>query len=107
MSKLINRPPVHRVLLDYSSTNVTSAAWVEVEDSLPAPANGVELFNGSGSILELAKGASGSEVAVQYYILPGGSSIFLPLSFAKLTRLAVKAVDLTADNGHLVMNFFG
>jgi hypothetical protein len=107
MSKLVQRPPVGTIRLNFEDTNVTTGAWVEIEDSLGFATNGVELFNGSGSILKIATGANGSESELPYSILPGGSAVILGFNFAKGVRLSVRAVDQTADAGYLILNFFG
>jgi hypothetical protein len=105
LSKLIDRPPVAKILLDYSSTSVGSGSWVEIEDSLAASCTAVELFNGSGAILKIATGANGSEVEKDYYILPGGSSVVVPLSFSKGQRITLKTADgTTASTGFFAMN---
>lgn len=107
VSKLVQRPAVGTIRHDFASQNVTTGAWVEIEDSLGFPTNGVEIFNGSGSILQIARGGSGSEVPLDYTILPGGSAVILALEFAKGTRISLKAVDQTADAGYFIANFFG
>lgn len=108
MSKLVSRPPVKKVILDYASNNVGPSAYVEVVSSMNVPANGLEIFNGSGSVMTIARGAAGLEVPVPYYILPGGSNIFLPLEFSNGDRISVKTADsTTAAIGSLVLNFFG
>jgi hypothetical protein len=109
MRYLIAQKPVHKVRLDYGSTNVGIGAWVAVVASMPVPACGVELFNASGSTLKISTGAIGLEDASElpYYVLPGGSSILLPLEFSSGQRLSVRAVDVVANVGSLVMNFFG
>lgn len=103
----ILRKPVAKLILDMSADNVLTSGYTEVEDSLGAPASAVEIFNGSASTLILATGDAGDEVEVPYYILPGGSSIMLPLNFSRGERVAVKAADVDSTTGTFVMNFFG
>ena len=107
MASLI-RKPVSRAYLDTASTNITTSAWVEAIASTGQPASGIEIFNGTGRLLEIAIGAAASEVAMEYYISPGGSPAIIPLfDFAKGVRISLKAVDATADVGLIVYNFFG
>jgi hypothetical protein len=107
LSKLISRPPVLSLYLDLSSTNIGTSDWVELTSSLTVPVTAVEIFCGSGAILQIATGAAASESAIPYRILPGGSAVLIPLGLAKGTRLSAKAVNMTADTGQLVLNFFG
>lgn len=103
---LLARRPVSKLYHSFASTNVTTGAWVEVEDSLPAAADAVEIFNGCASTLKIATGAAASETELDYYILPGGSSILLPWNLAKGVRIAIRAQDTNATTGTFVMNFF-
>jgi hypothetical protein len=101
--------PVAKKSFSYADTNVTTAAWVEVIAATEQPFSALEIFSGSGSILKLSSGDAGDEDAheIPYYIIPGGSSIMLPVGLAKGKRLSIKAVDVTADAGILILNFFG
>ena len=109
MRDLLARKPVGKLRHSYSSTNVTTGAWVEISSSVPAAATAMEIFDSSGSIMKLAFAASGQEDSNEfnYYIIPGGSSILLPAEVAKGVRLAARAVDANATSGDLVINFFG
>lgn len=107
MSKLISRPPVMKVILDTGSTNITTGAWVVIASSLSQASNGVEIFNGGGSILKIATGQTGSESELPYYVLPGTGGILLDFTLAKGTQLSVKAVDIASTQGSLVLNLFG
>lgn len=100
--------PVGTVRLDLVGTPVTTAAWIQVTASLPAPSSAVEIFNGSNSLLKLSTGAAGLEAAsvVPYMLLPGTSTI-LPMELNRLSRISVIAVDRTANVESLVLNFFG
>lgn len=108
MSRMLARNPVYKFMLTLSSTNITTAAWLQLVASMPVPTGAVEIFNGSNSIIKISSGAAGLENASElpYYVLPGGSSILLPIEFAKGSRLSAKAADVTADVGSIVFNFF-
>jgi hypothetical protein len=101
--------PVHTASIDSAVTNVTEAAWTEVEDSMPFPANAVEIYNGTGKILRIAKGASGSEAAVTYLLAPKDTSPILPIEFANGERISLRSLagEGTANLGSVVFNFFG
>jgi hypothetical protein len=86
----------------HSSTNVTSAAWVELEDSTVAEINRLHIFDSSGRTLELALGGSGSEVAFAY-IPPGGLDSPLDKNIPIGSRISVRAVSTTASSGELLI----
>ena len=89
---------------DYSSTAVTTAAYIQVLASTSAEANKIEIFDSSGQTLVLAFGAVGVEVD-QIYIIPGGNgqvALHIPAS----TRLSVKAVSANATSGELTCNTY-
>jgi hypothetical protein len=96
----------NRVRIVYSSTNVTTGAWVQLLASIGATAiKEIEIFDSSGETLELGVGAAGSEVS-NSYIVPGGNGR-IPMQIAALSRLSVKAVSATANSGELVINLYG
>lgn len=97
---------VGRVRLVYSSTNVTTGAWVELLASVGAiSVKEIEIFDSSGETLELGIGASGSEVP-KSYVIPGGNSK-IPLQIAANGRLAIRAVSATANSGEILVNLYG
>lgn len=87
------------VRLDYSMTNVTTLAYVQLVASTADIINQLYIFDSSGQTLFLAVGAAASEVD-QIYIVPGGNGImnlYIPLG----SRISVKAVSGTANSGEL------
>jgi hypothetical protein len=93
--------------LDTSSTNITSAAYVQLFASTTAAVSWVSIFNGSGSVLELATGAAGSEV-VQLAVPPGG--IEARLAIAASVRVAVRrypSVSTDMTSGFFTINLLG
>lgn len=97
---------VNRVRLVYSSTNVTTATWVQLLPTVGATSvKEIEIFDSSGETLELGVGALGSEVS-KSYVFPGGNGR-IPLQITANTRLAVKAVSATANSGEIVINLYG
>jgi len=108
MRMLAGLPVLKRVHF-YSVTPVTSAAWVEIISSLEKPASAVEIFSASGSTIKISTGLAGDEDSneIPYYVLPGGSGIMLPIGFSKGSRISLRSIDLAADAGSIVLNFFG
>lgn len=98
------RTVVNRARLDYSSTSVTTSAYVQLLASTSGAITMIEIFDSSGQTLLLATGGAGSEVD-QIYILPGGNGQ-VPLAIAGSTRISIKAVSGTANAGEIDINFY-
>jgi hypothetical protein len=110
MRHLLAQKPVAKFRYDYASAPVTTTVWVELLAALTQPACAMEIYDGSGKIMKLALAAAGDEdnKEIPYYIIPGGSSILLPVDgLSKGQRLAIKAVDADATENSLIINFFG
>lgn len=88
---------------DYSSVNVTTAAYVQLIASLADSVTALHIFDSSGQTLVLATGAAAAEVN-QIYIPPGGNDL-IPLTIAAGTRVSIKAVSATASAGELDISF--
>jgi len=98
--------PVAVIRNDYTSTAVTTSAYVTLSASFPQDCLAYMYFDSSSRTLKLAVGAAGSEVDLPQYILPGGQDSPVPIHITKGQRLSIKAVDATANTGQLVMNFY-
>lgn len=110
---ILARNPVgkslYQVVAATPATHITSAAWVEIEDSLPAPCDAMEILNTTGALLLLAIGALGSEIEKPFYIMPSAEPHIIPYNISKGSRISVKvvgSVDATQD-GDLAINWFG
>lgn len=88
----------------YSSTNVTTSAYVEMISSLSVNASGIFIFDSSGQTLLLGVGSAGNEV-VYTLVEPGGNG-FVPLFIPKGSRVALKALSATASSGYFDITFF-
>lgn len=89
---------------DYTSTNVTTGAYVQLIASTSGITNMVEVFDSSGETLVLAVGGSGSEVD-QFYINPGGNGQ-IPLTIPSGSRISIKAITATASVGYINLNLY-
>ena len=90
---------------DYTSTSVTTGAWVQLVASTSALVTEIDIFDSSGATLELGTGAAASETRL-IIITPGGNgklNVAIPAS----TRVSVRAISGTASVGELDINFFG
>lgn len=97
--------PVQQIRNDYSSTNVTTSAYVQLDAALNETSNEIEVFDSSGQTLVLAVGPASGESDFMY-VFPGG------LSRQKVTlpegaRLSIKAVSGNATSGEISINLFG
>lgn len=97
--------PVEVIRNAYASTNVTTGAWVQLDSALDETVNAIEVFDSCGSVLKLGYGASGSELELKFYILPGGNGR-VPIQIPKGARLVIRAVDANCTAGQLVINFY-
>jgi len=86
---------------DYTSTGVTTAAYVEIDASTAADINRLQIFDSSGQTMALATGAGGAEVDV-VYVSPGGIDLdyYIPAG----TRISIKAISANATVGEIVIN---
>lgn len=87
---------------DYSSVNVTTSAYVQVVASTAAAINRLYIADTSGSAMILAVGGAGAEVD-QLYIGPGGSDAPYELNIPASSRIAIKALDVSATSGQMVL----
>lgn len=91
---------------DCSSTNITSAAYVQLTSSLSVPCSGIEVQNTSAKAIQVAIGGAGSEV-VKWIIAPSVIGTIIPAEFKKGVRIAAKALGADATTGFLIINFLG
>ena len=93
--------PVYNV---YSSTNITTAAYVQLIAATTSAAQNIQIFDSSGQGMILAVGAPGSEV-IQAYVAPGGDAFQLNIPAG--SRVAYKALTANATAGYLLINLLG
>lgn len=86
--------------LSYSSSNVTTGAWVQLDASTAATFNAIFIFSSCGETLELGTGAAASETRV-FLIPPGGIDGPIPLTIASGTRLSLKGVSGNCTSGQI------
>jgi hypothetical protein len=98
------RAKVDQLYNDYSTTNVTTAAYVQLTASTAATVNKIEIFDSSGEALILAVGGAGSEVD-QLYIFPGGNGP-VDLAIPASSRISIKAKTATASSGFIAVNLY-
>jgi hypothetical protein len=98
--------PLAKARIDFSTTSVTTGAWVQLIASVGGTlVRRVQIFMSQGNTLELGFGAAASEVS-QIYIFPGGNEVF-EMEIPANTRLSVRAISSTANTGELLVNLLG
>jgi hypothetical protein len=88
---------------NYASGTVTTSAYTQILASLVIATSNLWIADTSGSAIILATGAAGSE-SDQLYIPPGGFESYVYLSIANGVRLSIKALDVNASSGQLIIN---
>lgn len=91
--------------LAYSSSNVTSGAWVELDASTAAAINAITVFHSCGDAVELGTGAAAAEARV-LLIPPGGFDFIIPLRIESGTRLSLRAIGTTCSAGEIDVTGF-
>lgn len=104
---LLGKTPIYAVNYNYASGNVSSGQWVELVHSIPSSISFIEIQDTSGQIMVLGTGASGSEVALPFYVVRGGNDSLL-FQINKFKRISIKAASSTgtASTGDILINFF-
>lgn len=98
--------PKEVIYNDYSSTPVTSSAYVELVASTSNTFTKLKIFDSSGYPWYLATGAAGSEVNYSL-VPPGGFDNDIQLDIASGVRLSAKALSTTLSSGELIINAMG
>lgn len=101
-----SRLPVGQLRNVYSSTNVTTSTWVALGSALTADVSALEIFDSSGSLMEIGYGPDTSHVTVLVYIPPGGNTERVPAVLSKGMSLFIKAVDVSATTGQIAINLY-
>jgi hypothetical protein len=96
--------PLTTSRIDYTVTNVTTGAWVEVYPALPQPVNRIEIFDSSGRTMEIGFGPSGGETRL-VIVFPGGNGP-VPVDLPNNARISIRAVSATASSGEIDLNFY-
>lgn len=101
------KTPVSFARVEYSSSNVTAAAYTEIISDTGATAGKeVIIFHANGEPIYLAIGAAASEVD-QMIVIPGGFNHPVELSVPANSRLSVKALSNTITTGQIIINVLG
>ena len=102
------RKPVQTTTLNMTNTNVPTGSWTTLlaKASNNVGCSAIEVFAPDGSVLQIATGDAGSEKALPYTILPGGSNLMLPMEIPAGVRISLQAIDTGVTAGYFVLNQF-
>lgn len=92
--------------LAYSSTNVTTGAYVAFVASTPVTTRNIVLCDTSGQLIKLAVGAALSEVDLLINPLSGCFQYALTQAIPAGSRLSLRAISATANSGFASVSFF-
>jgi hypothetical protein len=112
MRPLLSTNPVATFVLDPSgAVAISKTVWALVSASVLKAGTAVEIFNSTGSTLQISQGAVGAETAtgaVLPYTIPlGGSAFILPMEIKSGKPISVLGLDNASTTGLLVINLFG
>lgn len=111
---------VSTVRLNYASTNVGLSTWVQLQPvdgagnslsgaapaySMPAEVSEFDVFDSSGSTIEVGTGPAVSSVNRIALIPPGGPAYPVKTILSKGALTWVRAIDVAATGGELVVDF--
>lgn len=86
--------------MSYSSSNVTTGAWVQIDASTAGTFNEMYIFSSCGETIELGTGSAASETRV-LLIPPGGIDGVVNLAIPSGTRLSLKGVSGNCTSGQI------
>ncbi len=93
-----------KIFLDYSATNLTSLAYVQLIAATASLSKALTLFDSCGYANVIAFGAAGFEVD-KFYIPPGGFNGVIDFPIPAGTRISIKSLQvLDAVGAPLVIN---
>jgi hypothetical protein len=90
-------------VLSYASTNVTTAAYVELVASSPISVSKLQVCDTSTKLLKIATGSAGSEI--DRFTVQVSGCVVVPYYFPPATRFSIKAVDASATTGYNALSF--
>lgn len=95
--------------LSYSSTNVTTSAYVTLIGSTLIPCSQIMITDTSGKLLKLAVGGVGAEIDL--FQVPVSGTVVINLQALSViplgSRVSLKAIDATAATGYHVTTLIG
>lgn len=89
----------------YSTTNVTTGAYVTLSSSTPSSTSNLVIVDTSTQLMKLAIGIAGSEIDLCAF-QGNGSPVIVPAYIPQGSRLSLKAISASATSGFNVVSYF-
>lgn len=90
-------------VLAYATTNVTTAAYVQLVAASPVAVSKLQICDTSGQILKIAIGSVGNETDVFTTTVSG--CVIVPIFIGTGVRFSIKAISASATTGFSVVSF--
>lgn len=109
MRPLLSTKPVATFVLNAVNTPVDTVTWKQISAKVLVAGTSVEIFNSTGSTLQISQGTAGNEATalLPYTIPQGGSAFQLPMEISSGKPLSLLALDANSSVGLVVINLFG
>ncbi len=101
----LRKPCGTAVSFNSTDTDITAAAYVEIEDSTTSAYSAICMTNQGSEPLLLGEGAAGVEVSTGLVIPPAGY-VIVPREGKKSKRLALKSLGATQTSGYITLSYF-
>lgn len=97
--------PVYSIYVSAAGTNITTAAYLQLDAAMDSSCSDLEVFNSTASTVFLATGAAASEQNIPYNFGPGsGFSYKIHMPIVKGVRLSARALTANATTGFFIVN---
>lgn len=100
------RSLVDSVYNDYGTTNVTTAAWVQLIAATAGVINQVQTYDTSGEAFEIGIGAIGLETLLFYMPRGGNGEVNVTIPAGSRISIRAKTGNATTAGTDLIMNLF-
>ena len=90
-------------VFSYSSTNVTTSAYVTLVSSTPIAVSKIQICDTSTKLLKIASGSAGNEIDLFTVQISG--CVIIPIYLIPGLRLSIKAIDANATSGYNTLSF--
>lgn len=96
---------IHPIRIDAASTNITTAAWLEVVATLDDDIAFIQITNNAADDFKLGVGAAGVED--DYIYVSKSSSIEKEVNISKDLRLSARSIGANITTGTVIINLWG
>jgi len=101
----LRKPVGTAAALNSGSTNITAAAFFELQAATAKACSAVCLTNQGAQPILVATGAAGSEVLTGL-VIPPADAIIVPIEIAAGVRVSLKSLGATQSSGYVTISYF-